>query len=119
MLVVSDAKIADLLLNKPEGVHVDVLAEQSGLDAGKLGRILRLLATKHCFKEGISHRGPNHCLSALTFMLHFLPSQAKRIREQSFEHEALVYGPSLRLGWPCVTPIALLYNHGSDSCLRQ
>ena len=54
MLVVSDAKIADLLLNKPEGVRVEALAEQSGLDAGKLGRILRLLATKHCFKEGIS-----------------------------------------------------------------
>ncbi|KAF8580550.1 S-adenosyl-L-methionine-dependent methyltransferase [Ramaria rubella] len=51
MLVVSDAKIADLLLDKPEGVHVDELAEKSSIDAGKLGRILRLLATKHCFTE--------------------------------------------------------------------
>ncbi|KAF8586973.1 S-adenosyl-L-methionine-dependent methyltransferase [Ramaria rubella] len=38
MLVVSDAKIADLLLDKPEGVHVDELAKKSSLDAGKLGR---------------------------------------------------------------------------------
>jgi hypothetical protein len=52
LLVVSDNKIADLLLNKPEGVHVDVLAKESGLDPGKLGRILRLLVTRHCFKEG-------------------------------------------------------------------
>ncbi|KAF8577159.1 S-adenosyl-L-methionine-dependent methyltransferase [Ramaria rubella] len=51
MLVVSNAKIADLLLNKPEGIHVDELAKKSSLDAGKLGRILRLLATKHCFSE--------------------------------------------------------------------
>ena len=69
MLVVTDARIADLLLNKPEGVHVEVLAEQSGLDAGKLGRILRLLATKHCFKEGISHPSlPGGSHSTLTIL---------------------------------------------------
>ncbi|KAE9404118.1 S-adenosyl-L-methionine-dependent methyltransferase [Gymnopus androsaceus JB14] len=44
MLVVTEARIADLLLNKPQ-------AARSGLDAGKLTRILRLLATRHCFKE--------------------------------------------------------------------
>ncbi|KAF9496922.1 S-adenosyl-L-methionine-dependent methyltransferase [Pleurotus eryngii] len=49
--VVTQAKIADLLLDKPEGLHVDVLARQSGLDSGKLCRILRLLATRHCFRE--------------------------------------------------------------------
>lgn len=54
MRVVTEAKIADLLLDKPEGLHVDVLAIESGLDADKLGRILRLLATKHCFNEGQS-----------------------------------------------------------------
>lgn len=52
MLVVTNAKIADLLLGKPEGLHVNDLAAASALDPGKLGRILRLLATKHCFDEG-------------------------------------------------------------------
>lgn len=52
MVVVTDAKIADKLLGKPEGVQVKELAEQAGLDPGKLGRILRMLATKHCFQEG-------------------------------------------------------------------
>ncbi|RDB28143.1 3-O-methyltransferase 2 [Hypsizygus marmoreus] len=51
MLVVVNGKIADLLLDRPEGVHVDELAKQAKLDSGKLGRILRLLATKHCFTE--------------------------------------------------------------------
>ncbi|THU85643.1 S-adenosyl-L-methionine-dependent methyltransferase [Dendrothele bispora CBS 962.96] len=51
LLVVTEHKIADLLLNKPEGVPATELAAKTGLDAGKLTRILRLLATKHCFRE--------------------------------------------------------------------
>ncbi|EIM90605.1 S-adenosyl-L-methionine-dependent methyltransferase [Stereum hirsutum FP-91666 SS1] len=49
--VITEAKVSDLLLDKPEGLHIDVLANRSNLDAGKLGRILRMLATKHCFNE--------------------------------------------------------------------
>ncbi|KAJ3761994.1 S-adenosyl-L-methionine-dependent methyltransferase [Lentinula raphanica] len=51
LLVVTEARIADLLLDKPEGLPVSELASRSGLDTTKLTRILRLLATKHCFKE--------------------------------------------------------------------
>ncbi|KAJ7642290.1 S-adenosyl-L-methionine-dependent methyltransferase [Mycena rosella] len=51
MLVATDAKIADLLLDKPAGVHVDELGLKTGIDPGKLGRVLRLLATNHCFTE--------------------------------------------------------------------
>jgi hypothetical protein len=50
--VVASARISDLLLNKPEGLHIDKLATLSGVDAGKLGRVLRLLATKHIYQEG-------------------------------------------------------------------
>jgi hypothetical protein len=54
MRVVSEARIqvVDLLLDKPEGVHVDELTKQSRLRPGKLGPILRLLVSKHCFTEG-------------------------------------------------------------------
>ncbi|KAJ4478948.1 S-adenosyl-L-methionine-dependent methyltransferase [Lentinula aciculospora] len=51
LLVVTEARIADLLLNKPQGLPASELASLSSLDAAKLTRILRLLATKHCFKE--------------------------------------------------------------------
>ncbi|KAJ7704582.1 S-adenosyl-L-methionine-dependent methyltransferase [Mycena rosella] len=51
MLVATDAKIADLLLDKPAGVHIDELGLKTGIDPGKLGRVLRLLATNHCFTE--------------------------------------------------------------------
>lgn len=52
MNVVVTFKIPDLLLDKPKGVHVSELSKQSGCEQGKLSRILRLLATKHCFTEG-------------------------------------------------------------------
>ncbi|KAJ7634558.1 S-adenosyl-L-methionine-dependent methyltransferase [Roridomyces roridus] len=51
MLVATDAKIADHLLDKPEGVHVDELSKLTAIDSGKLARVLRLLCTKHCFAE--------------------------------------------------------------------
>ncbi|KAJ6572446.1 O-methyltransferase-domain-containing protein [Mycena vulgaris] len=51
ILVATDAKVADYLLDQPEGVHVDELARKSGYDGDKLSRVLRLLATKHCFTE--------------------------------------------------------------------
>ncbi|KAF8191305.1 S-adenosyl-L-methionine-dependent methyltransferase [Pholiota molesta] len=49
--VVTSAKITDRLIGKPEGLPIEELAKQSGLDPNKLGRILRMLATKHCFQE--------------------------------------------------------------------
>ncbi|KIJ34904.1 hypothetical protein M422DRAFT_262863 [Sphaerobolus stellatus SS14] len=63
MLVALNAKVADHLLDKPEGLHVDELAQKSGLDGGKLGRILRMLATKHCFREVTPNVFANNRLS--------------------------------------------------------
>ncbi|KAF8191303.1 S-adenosyl-L-methionine-dependent methyltransferase [Pholiota molesta] len=49
--VVINAKVADILVGKPDGLHIDQLANEAGVDSNKLGRILRMLATKHCFQE--------------------------------------------------------------------
>ena len=46
-------KIPDLLLGKPEGLHISEIGKETGADQEKLGRILRLLASKHIFREGI------------------------------------------------------------------
>lgn len=51
LLVVTQARIADYLLDKPDGLHVSELARLSGLDESKLGRILRLLVTSHVYRE--------------------------------------------------------------------
>ncbi|XP_006460601.1 hypothetical protein AGABI2DRAFT_117542 [Agaricus bisporus var. bisporus H97] len=44
-------KIHDILDETPSGIHVSELERRTGVDGGKLGRILRLLATKHVFQE--------------------------------------------------------------------
>jgi hypothetical protein len=45
-------KIPDLLQEKPQGMHISELGPKSGIEPTKLGRILRLLASKHIFHEG-------------------------------------------------------------------
>ncbi|KAI3596151.1 S-adenosyl-L-methionine-dependent methyltransferase [Moniliophthora roreri] len=65
LLVVTQARIADLLVDKPEGLHVDQLAEASGFkDADKLGRLMRLLASRHVFREVKPNVYVNNRLSA-------------------------------------------------------
>ncbi len=52
MRVALDAKLTDHLLDKPKGLHVEELGRLSDHDPGKLGRILRTLATNHVYTEG-------------------------------------------------------------------
>ncbi|KAA1465913.1 S-adenosyl-L-methionine-dependent methyltransferase [Dentipellis sp. KUC8613] len=54
MRVAIRAKIPDILLAHPEGLHVDAIAEKAGLEPKKLARILRCLAARHTFLE-VSH----------------------------------------------------------------
>ncbi|KAA1473506.1 S-adenosyl-L-methionine-dependent methyltransferase [Dentipellis sp. KUC8613] len=49
--VATEAKIADIVDGKPDGVHLDAIVAQTGLDKDKLGRVLRMLSTKHFFRE--------------------------------------------------------------------
>ncbi|KAF8058207.1 S-adenosyl-L-methionine-dependent methyltransferase [Lyophyllum atratum] len=49
--VVLRFKISDILQGKPCGMHISEIGKISGVDQGKIGRILRLLASRHCFQE--------------------------------------------------------------------
>ncbi|TCD65877.1 hypothetical protein EIP91_002036 [Steccherinum ochraceum] len=49
--VALESNIADILKDHPDGLHVSEVASRSGIEQGKIGRVLRLLATKHCFRE--------------------------------------------------------------------
>ena len=51
--VAESAKISDLLFDKPDGLSVEELAKLSGVAPGKLGQVLRFLATKHIYREGL------------------------------------------------------------------
>ncbi|ETW76185.1 hypothetical protein HETIRDRAFT_390575 [Heterobasidion irregulare TC 32-1] len=49
--VVVNSRVADVLTTRPEGMHVDEIAEKTNLHSGKLLRIMRCLAATHCFRE--------------------------------------------------------------------
>ncbi|KAF8058197.1 S-adenosyl-L-methionine-dependent methyltransferase [Lyophyllum atratum] len=51
MHVVLQFKIPDILQKKPCGMHISEIGKISGANQRKLGRVLRLLASKHCFRE--------------------------------------------------------------------
>ncbi|ESK82329.1 S-adenosyl-L-methionine-dependent methyltransferase [Moniliophthora roreri MCA 2997] len=64
LVIVNNARIADLLVDRPEGMHVKQLAETSGFkDSDKLGRAMRLLAAKHVFREVMPDVYANNRLS--------------------------------------------------------
>ncbi|KAF8994600.1 O-methyltransferase-domain-containing protein [Cyathus striatus] len=44
-------KIPDILRDRPEGASVSEIAEKAGVDERKLARVLRSLASRHCFRE--------------------------------------------------------------------
>lgn len=46
-----NGKISEILADKPEGLHITELSKESGIESGKLGHVLRFLATKHVFQE--------------------------------------------------------------------
>ncbi|KAH7922748.1 S-adenosyl-L-methionine-dependent methyltransferase [Leucogyrophana mollusca] len=49
--VVIEAKIADILVDHPNGLHVNELSRIVHMHAGKLARVLRPLVSKGCFRE--------------------------------------------------------------------
>lgn len=42
-----------MLEGQPRGLPVTEIAEKCNVDAGKIGRVLRNLASRHCFREGM------------------------------------------------------------------
>ncbi|KAL4262477.1 O-methyltransferase COMT-type [Pleurotus pulmonarius] len=57
------AKVTEHLLDKPKGLHVDELGRLTDQDPGKLGRVLRTLATNHVYTEVTPNVFANNRLS--------------------------------------------------------
>ncbi|KAI0040625.1 S-adenosyl-L-methionine-dependent methyltransferase [Auriscalpium vulgare] len=47
----NETNIADVLKNVPQGLHVQDISKEVGVDSVKIARILRYLATRHVFRE--------------------------------------------------------------------
>ena len=57
MRVAVKQRVADVLLKYPDGRHVQDLSLEVDIQPMKLAAILKVLATRHCFREGMS--GPS------------------------------------------------------------
>ena len=45
-------KIPDVLQEKQDGMHITEIEKKTGINHRKIGRVLRMLASRHIFKEG-------------------------------------------------------------------
>ncbi|KAL9712332.1 hypothetical protein Ac2012v2_003569 [Leucoagaricus gongylophorus] len=78
-------KIPDILAEHPFGVHILDLEQQTGVDQGKLGRVLRLLATKHVFKEVSADTFANNHLSTQLLSNNPLADFGLHITDEAFK----------------------------------
>ncbi|KAF8656493.1 hypothetical protein AX16_002512 [Volvariella volvacea WC 439] len=61
--VVTESNVADALAEHPDGLHITELSKTVGIEGGKLGGVLRLLATRNCFHEVTTDVFANNRLS--------------------------------------------------------
>lgn len=65
MRVALEGSVTEILRDEPEGMHVNDIAAKNGADPDRLARNLRLLATRHVFKEVKPNVFANNKLSSL------------------------------------------------------
>ncbi|KAF9452281.1 S-adenosyl-L-methionine-dependent methyltransferase [Macrolepiota fuliginosa MF-IS2] len=78
-------RIPDILQGSSHGVHVSELGRRTGVDQAKLGRVLRLLATKHVFQEVSPDTFANNHLSSQLVSTDPLCSFGLHITDECFK----------------------------------
>ncbi|KAK0471655.1 hypothetical protein IW261DRAFT_1666959, partial [Armillaria novae-zelandiae] len=62
----NNVNVAEILCDPgPKGTHIDDIAKRNGMNAGQIGRVLRLLASHHIFREVSPDVFVNNCVSSL------------------------------------------------------
>ena len=85
-------KVPDVLKEKPTGMHISEIGKKTRLEERKAGRIFRLLATNHVFRE-VPISTPR-----FTFLSDVYPSVGKRFHKQSAEHPTPFNQPNVQYG---------------------
>jgi len=86
-------KFPDVIKEKPAGMHISEIGKKTGVEEHKAGRILRLLASNHVFREGFSVSPPH-----LTVSFDKNPSVRKCFCEQSIEYPTPLNQPNVQYG---------------------
>ncbi|KAF7430171.1 hypothetical protein PC9H_005871 [Pleurotus ostreatus] len=90
MRVALDARITDHLLDKPKGLHIDELGQLTDQDPGKLGRILRTLATNHVYTEVTPNVFANNRLSMKLLSTDPVSDLVRHMTDESMKGGAVV-----------------------------
>ncbi|KAI0056503.1 S-adenosyl-L-methionine-dependent methyltransferase [Artomyces pyxidatus] len=86
--VAVSSKVADVIAQQPEGMHVKEIAEKTNLHQRKLQKVLRALAATHCFREVTPDVFANNPLS-LTLRQENTISALVRMRATEFNKFAV------------------------------
>ncbi|KAF4564063.1 hypothetical protein EYR36_003314 [Pleurotus pulmonarius] len=90
MRVALDTRITDHLLDKPKGLHIDELGQLTDQDPGKLGRILRTLATNHVYTEVTPNVFANNRLSMKLLSTDPVSDLVRHMTDESMKGGAVV-----------------------------
>ncbi|KAL1658045.1 S-adenosyl-L-methionine-dependent methyltransferase [Schizophyllum commune] len=102
--VAVDGAVAEILRSNEKGLHVNDIAAQNGLDPGKLGRILRRLASVHIFREVSPNVFANNRLSSTL-------DTTKSVKD-------ILSSPTAHFEAPGNTGVAALARHLSEVTLK-
>lgn len=89
---VMEFKIADILQESPSssGLHISDIGKKAGIEEGKLGRVLRLLASKHIFREVSANVFANNRLSMQLLSSNPLTNMGFHFTDLGFKSAALL-----------------------------
>ena len=93
-------------------MHISEIGKKTGLEERKAGRILRLLATNHVFREGPAST------PRFTFSSDVYPSVRKCFHKQSAEHPTSLDQPIVQYGASLVGFIYLKKKHVSNDPVK-
>ncbi|KAJ3505864.1 hypothetical protein NLJ89_g7188 [Agrocybe chaxingu] len=85
-------KIPDVLREKPDGMHISEIGQRTGLEERKVGRILRLLASRHVFTEVSENVFANNRLSIQLLSDNPLSSMGSYFTEEGQKSTSLLPG---------------------------
>jgi len=91
MRVVVRAKVADVLENHLDGLHIDELARLVDLEKGKLARVLRFLVSKGCFTEVEPNVFANNRVSLITISSSASGALVRHMSQDMSDGAAVLY----------------------------
>ncbi|KAG6901385.1 hypothetical protein C0995_012649 [Termitomyces sp. Mi166 len=88
--VVTTFKVPDILQEQPSGMRIEDIGKKAGVNHEKLGRIMRLLATKHIFREVATDCFANNRLSLQLLSSNPLASLVSHLTDDNYKATSML-----------------------------